>query len=299
MAPLSVINAFTVDVEDYFHVQAFERYIDRRHWGEYESRVVPNTHRLLRLLECHQVRGTFFVLGWVARRFPTLVRDIRRAGHDVGSHSYWHRLIYEQTPKAFRRDLRESKAVLEDILGEPVRSYRAPSFSIVQNSIWALDILAEEGIRYDSSIFPIHHDRYGIPGAARLPHELGTQSGKMWEFPMSTVRLLRWNVPIAGGGYFRLYPLAFTSRMLASLNRNGCPFVFYVHPWEVDPDQPRLGVGSLKSRFRHYVNLHSTHGKLDKLLGRFRFDRLSTALHAAVGGTESNVSRIGCQVADA
>jgi polysaccharide deacetylase family protein (PEP-CTERM system associated) len=215
----------------------------------------------------------------VAQRHPNLVREIQSAGHEIGSHSYWHRLIYEQTPEVFRRDLRQSKAVLEDILGDRITSYRAPSFSITRQSMWALDILAEEGIRYDSSIFPIHHDRYGVPNGQRFPYRVDTTSGDLWEFPLSTVRVRRWNLPIAGGGYFRLYPFSVTRRMLARINRGGNPFVFYVHPWELDPDQPRLGLGSMKSRFRHYVNLRSTHEKLDRLLGRFRFGTLREALH--------------------
>ncbi len=276
-----MINAFTVDVEDYFHVQAFERHIDRASWPQFEGRVVGSTHRLLALLDRHAVRGTFFVLGWVAQRFADLVRQIRAAGHDVGTHSYWHRLVYEQTPDEFRRDLRDSKAVLEDILGESVSCYRAPSFSITPRSAWALEILAEEGIGCDSSIFPIRRDRYGWPGGARLPHRIDTPRGQLWEFPLSTVRLGRWNLPIAGGGYFRLYPFGMTSHGLARLNRGGQPFVFYVHPWELDPDQPRLDVGSLLGRFRHYVNLRSTYAKLDRLLSRFRFDTLRSALEAA------------------
>jgi polysaccharide deacetylase family protein (PEP-CTERM system associated) len=233
----------------------------------------------------------------VARRFPHLVRDIQRAGHEVGSHGYWHRLIYEQSPDEFRRDLRESKAVLEQILGQPVRCYRAPSFSIVQKSIWALDILAEEGIQYDSSVFPIHHDRYGMPGARRWPHELATPYGTIREFPLSTLRLARWNVPVAGGGYFRLYPMGLTRRMLQRVNRHGRPFVFYVHPWEVDPEQPRLRVGSLKSRCRHYINLQSTYSKLERLLASFRFDGVCAALHAALGNpaeASSSRSNNGC-----
>jgi polysaccharide deacetylase family protein (PEP-CTERM system associated) len=252
--------------------------------------VVASTQRVLALLDRHQVAGTFFVLGWVARRFPDLVRSIARAGHEVGSHSYWHRLVYEQTPEAFRSDLRESKAVIEDTLGQPVRCYRAPTFSIVKTSLWALNILAEEGIQHDSSIFPIHHDRYGIPGYPTVPHAISTPAGRLLEFPMSTVRVLRRNLPVAGGGYFRLYPLRISLRLLNRLNRQGTPFVFYIHPWELDPEQPRMTVGSAKTRFRHYVNLGSTERKLDRLLPRFRFGQLPTSLHAAIESSQSDGS---------
>ncbi len=268
-------NAFTVDVEDYFHVSAFAKHIDRGSWDGYPSRVVPNTQRILRLLETAHVQAIFFVLGWVAERHPGLVREIHQAGHEIASHSYWHKLVYEMTPEDFRADLRQSKAVLEDIIGEPVTAYRAPSFSITRKSLWALDILAEEGLQFDSSIFPIRHDRYGIPGAKTDVHQVATRHGPLWELPPSTVRVAGVNLPVGGGGYFRLYPWAWTRRALERLNRQGRPFVFYVHPWEVDPQQPRLSCGTVLSRFRHYVNLSATEGKLQRLMERFRFGPLS------------------------
>lgn len=276
------LHAFTVDVEDYFQVSAFEQYVDRRTWDDYESRVVANTRRILRLMARHEVHGTFFVLGWVARKFPQLVKEIRADGHEIGSHSYWHRLVYELSPEEFADDLRQSRAALEDVLGEPVRAYRAPSFSITKKSLWALDILAEQGFEYDSSVFAVYHDRYGIPDANPCLHQLPTDHGPLWEFPASVLRVARVNVPVSGGGYFRLYPLPATLGFLSYVARSTRqPLMFYVHPWEVDPDQPRLNVGSRKSRFRHYVNLAATESKLDVLLKRFRFGRLSDAVRNA------------------
>lgn len=274
------VNAFSVDVEDYYHVSGFAGDIDHRTWGDFESRVVANTHRVLRLLDRRQVPATFFVLGWVARRFPGLVRDIQRSGHELGSHSYWHRLVYDLTPDAFRRDLVESRAAIEEAAGERVTAYRAPSFSITKRSLWALDILAAEGFLSDSSIFPIYHDRYGMPGAEPFLHRRATSRGALWEFPPSVARVGRLNLPVSGGGYFRLYPLRLTLRSLASINRRGEPFMFYIHPWELDPDQPRLALGSRLCRARHYVNLRTTERKLDRLLGCFQFGRLSDTIRA-------------------
>ncbi len=275
---MDLINAFTVDVEDYFQVSAFEKQIARDQWSQYTSRVVANTHRLLDLLACHDVKATFFVLGWVADRFPQLVRDIHSAGHEIGCHSYEHRLIYDQTPDQFRHDLWRSRNAIQDACGTPITAYRAPSFSITKKSLWALDILAEEGFLVDSSIFPTHHDRYGIPDAEPRLHRIDTSAGPIWEFPPSIVRFCRLNLPVSGGGYFRLYPLSWTVRCLRKINRAKQPFMFYVHPWEVDPGQPRLAAGSRTSRFRHRVNLRTTERKLDKLLRMFRFGRLSDAI---------------------
>ncbi len=287
-AAVDLLNAFTVDVEDYYQVTAFEGQVERSAWPSYESRVAANTRRLLRLLERFEVRGTFFVLGWVARRFPQLVREIQRAGHEVGSHSYWHRLVYRQSPQEFRDDLVQSRRVLEDVTGAPIMAYRAPSFSITRQSLWALDILVEEGFRHDSSIFPVYHDRYGIPDAQPGVHQIPAAGGMLWEFPASVLRWGGMNIPVSGGGYFRLYPLAWTLRSLAYINRRQRrPFMFYVHPWEVDPDQPRLRVAGVKTRFRHYVNLKSTHAKLEVLLGRFRFGRLSEVIEQHVGAGAS------------
>ncbi len=273
------LNAFSVDVEDYYHVSAFERHVARDRWGERESRVVGNTQRLLAILARAGVQATFFVLGWVADRFPHLVREIRSCGHEVGSHGFWHRLVYDLSPHEFRNDLRQSRDVLEDVLGEPVTSFRAPSFSITKRSMWALEILVEEGFRIDSSIFPVRHDRYGIPDAPTHPHPIRTPAGTLWEFPLAVVPVARFNVPVGGGGYFRMYPLGLTLRWLRRVNLSERrPFVFYVHPWEIDPDQPRLRAGSWFSRFRHYVNLSRTEQKLDRLLSEFRFAPLCDVL---------------------
>lgn len=278
LAP-SITNALTIDVEDYFQVSAFERDIDRRHWDDWDTRVVGSTRRMLDLLESHAVKATFFVLGWVARKHPGLVRDIHRAGHEIGSHSYWHRLVYNLSPEEFREDLRSSRDVLQDAIGQPVTSYRAPSFSITKRSLWALDILAEEGFTTDSSIVPARHDRYGIPDAEPRLHCIKTASGPVWEFPPPVAHFGRVKLPIGGGGYFRLYPLRWTLHLLARFNRlHARPFVFYVHPWELDSQQPRLRAGSRLSRLRHYVNLASTERKLNGLLRRFRFGRLSDVI---------------------
>ena len=283
-------NVLTVDVEDYYHVSAFESHIQRDHWGRCESRVVSNTHRLLELFATHNVQATFFVLGWVAEHFPELVRSIQACGHEIASHSYWHRLIYEQTPNAFRADLRRSKDVLEDLIGQPVVAHRAPSFSIVRRSWWALEILVEEGFSIDSSIFPIHHDRYGVPDAPTELHQLETAVGTIWEFPPSVVRMARMNVPMSGGGYFRLYPFRWTSHCLRRLNAMGRPFMFYIHPWEVDPCQPRMAVGSRIARWRHYLNLSRTELKLRRLLETFRFGRLCDAVYVAGGSSDELLS---------
>jgi len=278
---MGILNALTIDVEDYFHVSAFEKDIDRGDWDRWLCRVVPNTHRLLELLRRHHLRATFFVLGWVAKRYPQLIRDIYAEGHEIGSHGFWHRLIYRQSPDEFRSDLRQSREVLQQIIGEPVVAYRAPSFSITARSSWAWQILAEEGFCFDSSVFPIYHDRYGIPNAIPAVHPVHTPSGTIWEFPLPVVRFLRWNVPVGGGGYFRLYPLPLTRLLLHRLNdRFGRPFVFYVHPWEIDPQQPRLRCGSRLSRWRHYVNLCRTEAKLDALCRQFRLGTLSEAINA-------------------
>jgi polysaccharide deacetylase family protein (PEP-CTERM system associated) len=272
---MPVLNAFTVDVEDYFQVSAFERYIARDQWDRWESRVVANTHRILELLDRHGVKATFFVLGWIGKRYPQLVRDIHAYGHEIGSHGYWHRLIYEQTPEEFRADLRRSRDVLQEAIGQPVTTHRAASFSITKQSLWALEILVDEGFLVDSSVFPIRHDRYGIPGAEPRLHRLTTAAGPLWEFPPAVARFAGLNVPVSGGGYFRLYPLRWTLFCLHRINRAGRqPFVFYAHPWELDPGQPRIRKASRTSRFRHYVNLGGNERKLDRLLRYFRFGRL-------------------------
>lgn len=277
-------NAFTVDLEDYFQVSAFDRAVRRDDWPSFDRRVVANTRRMLDLLDRHAVRATFFVLGWIAEREPDLVREVRDRGHEIASHGYEHRLVYDQSPDDFRRDVRRSRDLLERLTGSPVVAYRAPSFSITKKSLWALEILAEEGFRIDASIFPIYHDRYGIPGANPAIHKIATRRHPIWEIPGSTVRVGRLNLPVGGGGYLRLYPFPLTLRLLARINRkHGRPFILYVHPWELDPGQPRIKTGSRLTHFRHYRNLNKTEPRLDALLTRFPFAPLSDILPAGNG----------------
>jgi polysaccharide deacetylase family protein (PEP-CTERM system associated) len=268
------LNAMTIDVEDYFQVTGFEPYIGRHRWDEFESRVAIGTEKIMRLLDEASVRATFFVLGWVAERHPRLVRKLHAAGHEIGCHSYWHRLVYQQTPEEFRSDLRRARAVIEDTVGAPVTAYRAPCFSITRRSLWALDILIEEGFQFDSSIYPTFHDRYGIPGAPAEPHQISRPAGSLWEFPMAVRRWLKYPVPVGGGGYFRLYPYAVTRSSLRKINAEGRPFVVYLHPWELDPEQPRLRMGWARG-LRHYMHLHRTEARLAQLLRDFRFGSIS------------------------
>ncbi|MBI1313465.1 DUF3473 domain-containing protein [bacterium] len=278
MIQQSLTHAMTVDVEDYFHVSGFADRISPREWDDYPSRVVASTQRILRVLDAQQTAATFFVLGWVANRFPELVREIRQSGHEIGCHSYWHRLVYELSPEEFRADLIASRDVLQDITGEPIRLYRAPSFSITRRSLWALQILVEEGFTGDSSVYPVYHDRYGIPEADPAPHCIVTPAGTLDEFPGTALRFAALRLPVSGGGYFRLYPFRFSCFCLDRYSRqSNRPFVFYIHPWEVDPDQPRLP-GRLLSRFRHYQNLATTEHKLNALLPRFRFATMTDSL---------------------
>jgi polysaccharide deacetylase family protein (PEP-CTERM system associated) len=293
--PPALLNSLTVDVEDYFHVSAFEGIIDRSQWDQFESRVELGTRKLLDLCSRAGIQGTFFVLGWVADRHPQLVREIDAAGHEIGCHSYWHRLIYQQTAGQFRQDLRRSRNLLEDIIGKPVVAYRAPSFSITQRSLWAFDILIEEGFVIDSSIYPTFHDRYGIPGTPLHPHQIVRPAGVIHEFPLSIYRLCGYPLPIGGGGYFRLYPYFFTRHGLAAINAEGRPFSLYVHPWELDTEQPRMPVGGFKA-FRHYVNLHQTESRLVQLLRDFSLGTLSEVL-ASLSDQEGLARRSLNQVA--
>ncbi|MFZ1906537.1 MAG: XrtA system polysaccharide deacetylase [Steroidobacteraceae bacterium] len=273
------INAFTVDVEDYFHVAALSSAITRESWPAQESRVERNTERLLALLAERGVRGTFFVLGWVAERTPGLVRRIAASGHEIACHGFSHRLVYQQTREEFREETLRAKRLLEDLIGEAVLGYRAASFSVTRDSLWALDTLIDAGFLYDSSIFPIRHDRYGLPGAAPEPNRLSAPSGRtLVEFPMSAARFLGVQVPVSGGGYFRLLPFWVTRAGLKQINeRRGLPFTFYLHPWELDPGQPRFKVSAL-SRFRHYTNLARCEERLRRLLGEFEFTSMREAL---------------------
>lgn len=266
----STRNALTIDVEEHFQVHAFETVVDRSSWDRYPSRVVANTQRILRLLAEYDVKATFFVLGWVADRYPDLVKQIATSGHEVATHGYGHELIYRQTPAEFAADLRQSlEAIGRAFTGLPPMGYRAPAFSITNQSLWALDILQTHGIAYDSSIFPLAmHDRYGINNANRFANKV---RDNLWEFPVSTIRLGKYNLPVAGGGYFRLFPLRVTRRAIRHLNSQGHPAIIYLHPWEFDPDQPRIPGAPLLSRFRHYVNLNQTESRLRALLQEFEF----------------------------
>lgn len=282
-----VVNAMTVDVEDYFHVSVFDGLVPRHAWERMESRVCANTERLLRIFGDSGIRATFFVLGWVAERFPRLVRAIAAEGHEIASHGYGHRLVYDLTPAAFRDDIRRSKLLLEAATSAPVHGYRAPSYSVTSRSLWALDILIEEGFHYDASIFPIHHDRYGIHISARHPYLL-QRAGALVEAPASTVRWGLFNLPIGGGGYFRILPYAWTRWGIRRLNHlERTPAIFYLHPWEIDPGQPRLGASAI-GRFRHYRNLAKTEQRLQELLRDFRFSTMLALLedHAAAIGAE-------------
>ena len=272
-----VANVMTVDVEDYFQVSAFERVVHREAWPRYESRVCANTDRILALLGEHGVHATFFVLGWVAERFPRLVRRIADAGHGLASHGHWHRLVYDLTPAQFRDDLRRAKDAIESASGQRVRGFRAPSFSVTARSLWAFDVLVEEGYEYDASVFPIRHDRYGIPSAPLRPFQAVSQTGTLIEVPGTKVPVGAASIPV-GGGYFRLFPYSVTKWAVARLNRlEGQPAVVYLHPWELDPLQPRLSA-PLLSRARHYNHLAHTAGRLTRLLHDFRFGSIETVV---------------------
>lgn len=267
-----MVNALTFDVEEYFHAEAFASVIRPDDWSGLESRVVVTTERLLELLDRAGVCATFFVLGWVAERYPALVRAIAKMGHEVACHGYGHQMITRLSRAQFAEDVRRGKATVEDAAGTAVIGYRAPTFSVVRQTLWSLEVLLEAGFRYDSSIFPIHHDRYGIPDAPRFPHRRSVGAGAdLAEFPLSTVARGRWRLPVAGGGYFRLFPYAVTRRAVRYLNeRERQPAILYFHPWEIDAGQPRLPGGRL-SRFRHTVNTGRTEPKLRRLLGDFSF----------------------------
>jgi polysaccharide deacetylase family protein (PEP-CTERM system associated) len=333
-------NVLSVDLEDYFMVSAFEDVVKREDWKRYESRIESNTYRLLEILDNVQTsfidetsstqnspKATFFCLGWVAEQFPHLIREIHAQGHEIASHGYNHRMITSMSLEEFRKDVRKSKAILEDLIGERILGYRAPSYSITRQTLWALEILAEEGYLYDSSIFPIHHDRYGMPNAPRYPffiefdgseipfqlkepkflHEIdiakiiakkGSASDNanltprilshishdfLIEFPISTLRLFGLNIPIVGGGYFRLFPLWFTLWAVKRVPRNGNgPLIFYMHPWEIDPVQPKVSGVSLISRFRHYVNIKKTEDRLEKILRLIPFSAFCKILEASI-----------------
>ena len=272
-------NVMSVDVEDYYQVSAFAESVKTNEWQQHESRVVDNTKRLLDLFTEKNIKATFFVLGWVAEREPQLVKEIQQQGHEVASHGFSHQLIYNQSQEVFREETIKSKKLLEDLIGEEVIGYRAASYSITKRNLWALDILQEAGFSYDSSIFPIRHDRYGIADAKTTPHTLTTPNGgKLVEFPLTTRRLGKLNIPVAGGGYFRLYPYFLTKHFLKAVNKKqNEQFVFYLHPWEVDPKQPRIEA-SWFSKFRHYNNLDKCESRLNSLMDDFNFTTMKSVL---------------------
>ena len=277
-------NALTIDVEDYFHVSAFATHIDRADWERMPSRVERNVDAILRLLEERRVHATFFVLGWVAERHPGLVRRIVRDGHELACHGYEHRRASEQDRDAFSRDVSRAKALLEDVGGVAVQGYRAPSFSIGRQNLWTLECLRESGFRYSSSVYPIRHDHYGMPDAPRFAFFPESGNGLL-EIPVTTVRLFSRNLPAGGGGYFRLLPYRVSRWCLKRVNTvDRQPCIFYFHPWEVDPGQPRVrGIGA-KTRFRHYVNLSAMERRIRALLSDFQWDRVDRVFHPGTGG---------------
>jgi polysaccharide deacetylase family protein (PEP-CTERM system associated) len=280
MMRAAVTNALTVDVEDYFQVSAFRDQIAREDWSSYESRVVTNTRRVLDVFDESATKATFFVLGWVADHHPGLVREIVTRGHEIACHGYSHALIYGQSKAVFAEETHRAKSLLEDQAQRRVIGYRAASFSITEVSRWALDVLAEAGFEYDSSMYPVKHDLYGTAVQSAGPHRITAPSGAtLVEFPMTTRSLFGVTLPISGGGYFRLYPYRLSAHLLEAVNRDTEPFVFYLHPWEFDPKQPRINA-PLKSRFRHYTNLHSCEAKVRTLLQDFSFAPMTEVLAA-------------------
>jgi polysaccharide deacetylase family protein (PEP-CTERM system associated) len=289
-----ITHILSVDVEDYFQVEAFAGSVSRDSWNQWPSRVVANTQRVLDLFDEYNAKATFFFVGWVAEQFPQLVREVQSRGHELACHSYWHRTVYSLSPDEFRADTRQAKRVIEDAAGVEMRGYRAPSWSITKSCLWALDILAEEGFTYDSSIYPIHHDLYGVPGARRFPYTHTCGNGlELREFPPATLRLAGTNFPVAGGGYLRIFPSAFTEHAFRIFEKNYRErVVVYLHPWEVDPEQPRIH-GPLKSRLRHYTSLRRMENKLSAILSRHKFQRFSDVLTGEVPEDRTSVKPAG------
>lgn len=272
-------NVFSVDVEDYYQVEAFSHLVEQKTWDSYDCRVERNMDIILSLLDDANVKSTFFVLGYVAKKYPRLVEKMHNEGHEIASHGMTHRLIYKQEQDVFRKETFDSKALLEDIIQSKVYGYRAATYSITNKSLWALDTLSDAGFTYDSSIFPIHHDRYGIPGSPIDPYNIKTPSGKeLIEFPISVLEKYSVRLPFAGGGYFRLFPYWLTKWGLRSINKASRNFVFYIHPWEIDPTQPKMKGISNFTKFRHYINLDKTTHRLSALLKDFKFDTMINVL---------------------
>lgn len=275
----TITNAFTCDVEDYFQVSALAEHFPRASWEQVDCRVEANVDRILEMMARHQAKGTFFTLGWLAERYPAMVRRIAAAGHEVASHGYSHERASDMNPRSFSADIRLAKAVLEDITGEEVSGYRAPSFSIGEGNLWAHDCIAEAGYAYSSSVYPVKHDHYGIPDAPRFAWRL---ANGLLEVPVTTNRFLGRNWPAGGGGFFRLLPYPVSRWQIARVNaRDRQPGIFYFHPWEIDPEQPRVKEASAKTRFRHYVNLEQTAGRLERLLSDFSWGRADSVFRDA------------------
>lgn len=288
------IHAMTVDVEDYYQVSAFENVISPKDWDRWPSRVVQNTERLLTVFDQASIKATFFILGWVAERNPGLVKSIHAQGHEIASHGYSHQLIYKQSPKVFREETAKSKTILENLIQQPVTGYRAASYSITAKSLWALDTLAELGFTWDSSIFPVHHDRYGITGSPRSPYNIITNNGSpITEFPLTTAQVFGQTVPAAGGGYFRQYPYILSRWLFKKASSDsGESQIFYLHPWEIDPGQPRIPGASWFSRFRHYTNLGRCETRLEQLLQDFNFSTVSQCLSTNTQSTTINIEQL-------
>lgn len=282
-----LVNALTIDVEDYFQVSAFAPYIQRADWDARECRVERNVGRILDMLAAQKTQATFFTLGWIAQRYPHLVRRIADEGHEVASHGYGHERVSDLTPEAFAHDIRTAKHLLEDIAGVAVTGYRAPSFSIGQGNLWALDVLQQEGYRYSSSIYPIQHDHYGMPDAPRFAHRIRPD---LIEVPPTTLRMFNRNLPSSGGGYFRLFPYALSRWMLRQVNQNDQqPAIFYFHPWEIDAAQPRVAGIDARTRFRHYVNIPRMEQRLQRLLQDFQWGRMD---HIFLNQVQGGVQRV-------
>jgi polysaccharide deacetylase family protein (PEP-CTERM system associated) len=297
-AKAPAVHILSVDVEDYFQVEAFAGQVARESWERWPSRVVQNTQRVLDLFDTHQAKATFFFVGWVAEQFPHLVRETQERGHEIACHSYWHRTVYSLSPQEFREDTRRAKRVIEDAAGIAVNGYRAPSWSITKDSLWALEILAEEEFTYDSSIYPIHHDLYGVPGAKRFPYTHRCANGRdLREFPPSTLRWLGTNFPVAGGGYLRIFPARYNELAFGKFEAQGERVVVYLHPWELDPAQPRIP-GPLKSRLRHYTNLARMEQRVRALLQQHKFARFADLLQEEQQGGMHQESQpgSGCEV---
>jgi polysaccharide deacetylase family protein (PEP-CTERM system associated) len=271
----ATVNALTIDVEDYFQVSALAPYIDRDRWESMPCRVERNIDRLLYLLDDAGARATFFTLGWIAQRYPKIIRDIVAGGHELASHGYGHLRASDQSPGELAHDISRAKAILEDIGGAAVHGYRAPSFSIGKKNLWAFDTICAAGYRYSSSVYPVRHDHYGMPDAPRFPYLL---PNGLLEIPVTTMQVWGRNLPAGGGGYFRLAPYRLSRWAIERVNRiDGKPAIFYLHPWEIDPGQPRVAGVTLKTRFRHYINLHRTEHRLGRLLEDFRWDTVQRA----------------------